>query len=300
MRRGAACAAAAAPAQAQYPTPTPAPPAAPNPCVGELAAELLCPDLLMGPPSQMFVSKGGGKVLLHAANDIRSRGEGPLEVRGTRTSRRYMSVRQAIHGRDKKVRLFDTPARLVFYDIPGQGPYWKFQNAAVFQIWSVGANGQRGELLRKGPKLSYCFRDLKRTDPGGAQPGEARLPRVQPAGRDQGADPRDLGRLVGHLPVELLPELDQRPGPSRLLRVRDDRRPAEPPVRERRGQQRGLDTRTAAGVAEGQGQELLRPAAAHEMSRSTAFSIFSRSAYSLGSVSAAMRFRPDEMVVPPS
>src|SRR5688500_2284698 len=77
---------AAAPARAQYPPPTPPPPV-PTPCVGEEAAELLCPDLLMGPPSQMYVSKGGGKVLLHATNDIRSRGEGPLEVRGPRTSR---------------------------------------------------------------------------------------------------------------------------------------------------------------------------------------------------------------------
>lgn len=184
---------AATPAHAQYPTPPPAP-AVPNPCLGERAAQLLCPDLLMGPPSQLFTSMGGGKVLLHAANDIRSRGEGPLEVRGTRTSRRYMSVRQAIYGRDKKAQVFDTPARLVFYNIPGQGPYWKFQNAAVFQIWSIGANGQRGELLRKGPKLSYCFRDLKRTDPGGRSPGK----RVYPAcSQRAGIKKRTLGTSVG-------------------------------------------------------------------------------------------------------
>jgi len=179
------CAAAAllcvsALSQAQYPEPTPAP-AVPNPCVGELATELLCPDLMMGPPSQMFTSSGGGKVLLHAANDIRSRGEGPLEVRGTRTSRRYMSVRQAIYGPGGNASLFDTPGRLVFYDIPGQGPYWKFQDAATFQIWSLGDGGQRGELLRKGPKLSYCFRDLKRTDPSARSPGSVSTRRAASA-----------------------------------------------------------------------------------------------------------------------
>lgn len=180
-------------AQAQYPTPAPTP-AIPNPCLGDQAADLLCPDLLMGPPSGMYTSKGGGKVLLHAANDIRSRGEGPLEVRGTRTSKRYMSVRQAIYGPGQKARLFDTPGRLVFYNIPGQGPYWKFQNAAVFQIWSIGADGERGKLLRKGAKLSYCFRDLKRTDPGKRSPGK----RVYPAcSQDRGIKARTLGTSVG-------------------------------------------------------------------------------------------------------
>lgn len=155
-------------ARAQYEPPPPPAPVAPsaNPCAGELAPTLRCPDLRMGPPSGLFTSSGGGKVLLHAANDIRSRGEGPLEVRGRRTSKRYMSVRQAIYDRRGKARLYDTPARLVFYNIPGQGRYWKFQFAALFQIWSLDGDGRRAELVRKGPKVSYCFRDLKRTASG--------------------------------------------------------------------------------------------------------------------------------------
>lgn len=183
----------AAPAHAQYPTPKPTAPA-PNPCTGPDAADLLCPDLRMGPPSELFTSSGGGKVLLHATNDIRSRGEGPLEIRGTRSSKRYMSVRQAIYRRSGKVRLFDTPARLVFYNIPRQGPYWKFHFAALFQIWSLDANGQRSKLLRKGPKVSYCFRDLKRTKGGGRSPKK----RVYPAcSQRRGERKRTLGTSVG-------------------------------------------------------------------------------------------------------
>lgn len=178
-------------AGAQYPEPTPA---APNPCVGAQAALLLCPDLSMAPPSELFTSSGGGKVLLHAANDIRSRGEGPLEIRGTRTSKRYMSVRQAIRTTAGNFKLYDTPAQLVFYNIPGQGPYWKFQFAALFQIWSIDASGNRSELLRKGPKVSYCFRDLERTDPGPRSPRK----RVYPACSQRGGiNKRTLGTSVG-------------------------------------------------------------------------------------------------------
>ncbi|MDP9187967.1 MAG: hypothetical protein M3O25_01815 [Actinomycetota bacterium] len=184
-------AAAAPSAQAQYPEPTE--PQA-NPCLGEQAPLLLCPDLQMGPPSGLFSSSGADKVLLHASNDIRSRGEGPLEIRGTRISKRYMSVRQAIRTTAGKRRLYDTPGRLIFYKIPGQGPYWKFRFAALFQIWSLDEAGNRVELLRKGPKVSYCFRDLKRTRPGPDSPGK----RIYPAcSQDPKLEARTLGTSVG-------------------------------------------------------------------------------------------------------
>ena len=148
----------------------------------------------MAPPREMFVSSGGGKILLHATNDIRSRGEGPLEIHGTRQSPRYMTVRQAIHRRTGKPESYDTAGRLVFYNIPGQGPYWKFQDAALFEIWSLDASGARAQRLRKGPKLSYCFRDLKRTDPSGRSPRN----RVYPAcSQRAGIKKRTLGTSVG-------------------------------------------------------------------------------------------------------
>ena len=148
----------------------------------------------MGPPSQMFVSQGRRQG--PAARGQRH----PQPRRGAARGARDADV-EALHvgapgdlRADKKARLFDTPGRLVFYNIPGQGPYWKFQNAAVFQIWSIGADGQRGELLRKGPKLSYCFRDLKRTDPGGRSPGK----RVYPGcSQRAGIKARTLGTSVG-------------------------------------------------------------------------------------------------------
>lgn len=178
-----------------YPSPSEPRPSAPaeNPCA-EQAKLLRCPDLRMGPPSQLYARSHGGKVVLHARNDIRSRGEGPLELRGRRSSKRYMRVRQAIRTRKGKRKVFDTDGRLVFYNIPGQGPYWKFHHAAVFQIFSLDKQGKRGRLLRKGPKADYCFRDLKRTRPGRKSPRR----RVYPAcSQDPGRRGVTLGTSVG-------------------------------------------------------------------------------------------------------
>ncbi len=162
----AATAAAAPAASAQTPVVPPTPFA--NPCVDPAQLEeLRCPDLQMAPPREMYVTKRG-KVLLHATNDIRSRGEGPMEVRGNRTSKRYMSVRQAIRTTGGGKRYFDTEGELIFYLIPGQGHFWKFEDAAKFELFEIDtATNGRGELVRTGPKLNYCLRDLKRTGAGG-------------------------------------------------------------------------------------------------------------------------------------
>jgi hypothetical protein len=181
----------AAPAAGQYPG---GGPVAPNPCLGPNAADLLCPDLRMAPPRDLFTSQGGGKVLLHATNDIQSRGEGPLELRGTRISKRRMSVRQAIHRRAGNPKLFDTNGRLVFYDIPGQGPYWKYHFAALFEIWSLDGAGNRLERVRKGPKVNYCFRDLVHTQPSARSPRRMVYPGCS---QDPRKRKRTLGTSVG-------------------------------------------------------------------------------------------------------
>jgi hypothetical protein len=169
-------------------------PAGPNPCIGEDAALLLCPNLRMAAPRDLYVTKGKRSVLLHATNDIRSRGEGPLEVRGRRSGKRTMTVRQVIHTTGGARRFFKTNARLVFYNIPGQGPYWKFNRAARFEIWTLRADGSRDSVIRMGPKLNYCFRDLKRTKPSARSP---RRPVYPACSQDPKKRFRTLGTSVG-------------------------------------------------------------------------------------------------------
>ena len=53
----------------------------------KLRVKLLCPDLRVARPSEMYLDRGTieGKALLRSTNDLRSRGRGPMELRGHRS-----------------------------------------------------------------------------------------------------------------------------------------------------------------------------------------------------------------------
>jgi hypothetical protein len=101
--------------------------------------------------------------LLRAGNSIDSIGAGPAELHGVRTSPSYMRARQRIYKRDGSRIGVRTGARLFFKFVPGQKRYWKFLHAARFELWRLDGAGQRTRLARRGPKVSYCLRDLRRT-----------------------------------------------------------------------------------------------------------------------------------------
>jgi hypothetical protein len=87
-----------------------------------------------------------------------------------------------------------TNANLAFYAIPGQGRSWKFVNAASFELRAVGADGEPGDLVRLGPKLTYCFRDLVHSNPGPYSPRHAVYPGCS---QDPGVKRRTLGTSIG-------------------------------------------------------------------------------------------------------
>jgi hypothetical protein len=166
----------------------------PNPCTGPHAARLRCPDLQMGMPADMYADRYEGRTVLRATNNLKSRGEGPVMLRGTRTGKRTMKARQHIYRLDGSRLIEDTGARLEFKHIPGQGPYWKWADAARFELWSLDSTGHRERLVRTGPKVVYCLRDLKHTDPGARSPRTRVFPKCS-------QDPRKrtvtLGTSVG-------------------------------------------------------------------------------------------------------
>jgi hypothetical protein len=166
-----------------------------NPCRGPQRAQLRCPDLQMRRPYDIHAERTpGGRVLLHATNAIKSRGRGPVELRGRRSGRREMRVRQHIYRVGGPAINVRTRGELYFYFIPGQGRYWKFASAARFEIWSLDQRGLRKRLVRTGPKLHYCFRDFERTDPSPRTPRSRVYPGCNQSSRKRAVT---LGTSVG-------------------------------------------------------------------------------------------------------
>jgi hypothetical protein len=162
---GAAGLAAAGATQAAGQGPPPAQTRDPNPCLTDQASELNCPDLVMRAPWGVFAERARGRTLLRAGNSIDSVGRGPAELHGVRTSRRFMRARQRIYTRDGGRIGVRTGARLEFKYAHLRRRWWKFHNAAHFELWRLAADGTRIRRVRVGPKVSYCLRDLRRTRP---------------------------------------------------------------------------------------------------------------------------------------
>jgi hypothetical protein len=141
-----------------------------NPCLGPSRANFLCPDLLMGPPSDLYVDpfEHPGRVLLRSTNDIRSRGRGPFEVRMRRYRPRWARGVQTIYKVGGGFGNFPTRMQAHFFDVGDEygGSYWKARDPVRFELWTLAAQRGLGRRVRVGPKQFYCFRDLEHTRPG--------------------------------------------------------------------------------------------------------------------------------------
>jgi len=146
--------------------------APPNPCLDpDRRANLRCPDLVMKRPFGLSLDPlvKPGRLVLRAGNSIDNVGRGPAELLGVRSGPFLMKARQRIYRRQPingKRRLgITTGARLFFKFVPGQVRYWKYHHAAAFQLWRLDRRGERARLVRRGPKISYCLRDLQHSRP---------------------------------------------------------------------------------------------------------------------------------------
>jgi hypothetical protein len=189
--------AAAATAALAVAVASPATAAVENPCAGPMAPQLLCPNLRIGPPHDLYLDRGASdRQLLRATSDVRSRGRGPIELRGRRSGWHSMRTNQRIYragGGHVDVR---SRATLHFTDVGPYfgGSYWKVHQLARFELRRVGPDGALGPVLRTSPKLNYCLRDLERTRSGPRSPRNRHYP-----GCDQNPyrDRVTLGTSVG-------------------------------------------------------------------------------------------------------
>jgi hypothetical protein len=131
-----------------------------------------CPDLIMEAPSHLRVERTPGRrALLRMENRIVNVGVAPAEFFAQRVGPREMSARQVIVDGAGVRRRVQTGAELYYTSVPTRGgDYWKFENAARFELWSQGPDGRRAALARVGPKLNYCLRDLERVRGGSLVP----------------------------------------------------------------------------------------------------------------------------------
>jgi hypothetical protein len=167
-----------------------------NPCLTQERKQLLCPNLRMSRPSNVYISTSpGGRRLLHAQSSLNSRGDGPMELRGIRIpGTGLMKVNQRIYRRGGGKLVIPTQGRLAFYPVPGQFRYWKFRDAARFEIWSLDSHHDPKRQVRIGPKFYYCLRDLERTKPSGHSPGHRHYPGCNQNPNQRGVT---LGTSVG-------------------------------------------------------------------------------------------------------
>jgi hypothetical protein len=176
------------------PSASPAP--APDPCQGPQAKRLLCPNLRIGAPTELYVQHTGGRVLLRATSNVKSRGRGPIELRGRRDGRRSMRVDQRIYRTDGGHVTVRTRASLRFTNVGGYfgGRYWKVHQLARFELWPVDGQRRLVRRVRTGPKLNYCLRDLERTQPSPRSPSHWHYPGCN---RNPFQDRVTLGTSVG-------------------------------------------------------------------------------------------------------
>jgi hypothetical protein len=149
-----------------------------NPCEGPEAQRLLCPDLRIGKPAEIYETSYGGRPLLRATSNVESRGQGPMELRGHRNGWHTMRVNQRIHRKGGGRLVLRTHATLHFTDVGSYfgGSYWKVHQLARFELRRLGPEGGVGPVIRTSPKLNYCLRDLERTRPGRRSPTYAHYP----------------------------------------------------------------------------------------------------------------------------
>ena len=138
-----------------------------NPCLTPRTAELRCPDLRMKRPFDLSVDRytRSGHALLRAGNSIDSLGLGPAELHGVRLRGPWMRGRQRIYKRAGGRIGLRTGARLRYVRGHLGKRYWKFHHAAGFELWRLDHRGRRKRLSRRGAKVDYCLRDLRRSHP---------------------------------------------------------------------------------------------------------------------------------------
>src|SRR5262245_21863401 len=114
-----------------------------NPCEGPEAQTLLCPNLRIAKPSELYVQRAGSQVRLRATSDVQGRGTGQMELGGQRDGARSMQSNQRIYKKGGGHITVPSEAKLRFTYVGTYfgGSYWKVHQLATFELLRVKPDG---------------------------------------------------------------------------------------------------------------------------------------------------------------
>ena len=144
-----------------------------NPCRVKDAPELLCPNLRIGPPREIYVQNvGPGASCCGRPATSAAAAAGRSSCTARRNGRRTMKVTQRIYNVGGGHITVRTEASLHFTDVGSYfgGSYWKVHQLPASSCAGLGPDGKVGGVVRTSPKLNYCLRDLYRTRAGAHSP----------------------------------------------------------------------------------------------------------------------------------
>jgi hypothetical protein len=137
----------------------------------------------MSPARDLHLVARPGGALLAATSALVNVGAGPLEVRAQREGAGTMVARQVLRAQPGASAVVAPGAgELYFVHVRGRGSYWKYEDAARFELWAEDDVGRRVGLVRTGPKVFYCLRDLRRVRAFAGAPRARVFPACSQAG----------------------------------------------------------------------------------------------------------------------
>jgi hypothetical protein len=124
---------------------------------GSDAVRLLWPDLQTLPPSDFEIRNlSRGRRILRLANTVWNSGQGRLELAGETNPRTQRTeVQQRLYAADGAVYAH----RVGEFIWHPTHDHWHMEDFALYQLWSLGPQGELERVVSNGAKLSYCLID---------------------------------------------------------------------------------------------------------------------------------------------
>jgi len=139
------------------------------------ANDLLLPDLVLADPTRVVIQRGQGIKRLLFDTAFANMGDGDLHFYSTEEEDRFTATQiiNSSSGSEYHVSVGD-------FQFKDEHDHWHLANFANYELWSVGDNGVRDELVASSVKVSFCIWDYGEYTEGNFDlPGDDLLPKAR-------------------------------------------------------------------------------------------------------------------------